>query len=297
MKPDLLYVLNPTNSVAQKAAKYKGHNTDITFVVDIIDLWPESFPSKLISKTPVFSLWKGMRDYALDQADRIIVECDYYKGYIGDRYLCKCSTLRLQKTIDPHIRDSINSLLNDARTVTATEALSLCYLGSINNIIDLTSIREVLNALKENGLAVNFHLIGKGSRKQELLDIADECKCTVYDHGAVFDEDEKRKILLNCDYGINMMKASVKVGLTMKSMDYLSSALPLINNIKGDTWTLVQEYQMGINYRGDPESLIEEMRNRSINEMKKNAFRCFLDCFSKESFEKRYDYLIGEIIS
>ena len=45
------------------------------------------------------------------------------------------------------------------------------------------------------------------------------------------------------------MKKSVCVGLTMKSIDYFEFGLPIINNIKGDTWNAVEEYGIGINYR------------------------------------------------
>ncbi len=44
------------------------------------------------------------------------------------------------------------------------------------------------------------------------------------------------------------MKASVCVGLTMKSVDYLEFGLPVINNIRGDTWEAVKKYRIGINY-------------------------------------------------
>ena len=44
-----------------------------------------------------------------------------------------------------------------------------------------------------------------------------------------------------------MMKPGVCVGLTMKSIDYFCYGLPLINNIPGDTWQLVEEHGIGVN--------------------------------------------------
>ena len=57
----------------------------------------------------------------------------------------------------------------------------------------------------------------------------------VFYHGKVFDSKEKNRIFETCHYGLNIMKDSVFVGLTMKSMDYFEG-LPIINNIQGDTW-------------------------------------------------------------
>ncbi len=48
-----------------------------------------------------------------------------------------------------------------------------------------------------------------------------------------------------------MMKDEVSVGLTIKSIDYLSYGLPLINNIKGDTTKLVQDEKIGQNINID----------------------------------------------
>ena len=58
---------------------------------------------------------------------------------------------------------------------------------------------------------------------------------------------EKINILAPCDYALNIMKDNVSVGLTIKSIDYLSYGLPLINNIKGDTWKLINDEKIGLN--------------------------------------------------
>lgn len=292
---DLLYVVAPPNMVANIAANYKRNHPNTKLVVDIIDLWPESFPSAFINKTPLFSIWKNMRDKALEVADRIVIECDFYRDNIESKYLDKCSTLRLHKDYlflnIEDIRNEIQSSKDDFKS----KGITLCYLGSINNIVDLNSISEVLLALRDNEYLIDFHFIGKGSAKQKLLDIVQEAGGTIHDHGAIFDEEKKREIMKKCDFGINIMKSSVKVGLTIKSIDYLSSALPLLNNIKGDTWSFVDQYHVGINYKGDPSKFIQEIEKCGLHEMKSNALTCYQNLFSTESFEKTFDDIIDEI--
>ena len=42
------------------------------------------------------------------------------------------------------------------------------------------------------------------------------------------------KIINQCHYALNIMKKDVCVGMTMKSLDYFSFGIPIVNNIEGD---------------------------------------------------------------
>lgn len=71
LKPDLLYVMTPPNSLCREAGKYKQRHPETTFAVDLYDLWPETFPShgaKKILALP-FALWQAERDLGLKHAD------------------------------------------------------------------------------------------------------------------------------------------------------------------------------------------------------------------------------------
>ena len=61
------------------------------------------------------------------------------------------------------------------------------------------------------------------------------------------------------------MKTTVNVGMTMKSLDYFSFGIPIINNIRGDISKLVQDENIGFNIE---ESNIKEV----VIENKKNEF-------------------------
>ena len=53
-----------------------------------------------------------------------------------------------------------------------------------------------------------------------------------------------------CHFGFNLMKPDVRVGLTMKSVDYFRHDLPILNNIPADTAELVDREQVGVNGGG-----------------------------------------------
>ena len=68
-----------------------------------------------------------------------------------------------------------------------------------------------------------------------------------------------------------MMKSTVEVGLTMKSVSYFQLGLPIINNIKGDTWNLIKEYDAGINIV-ENQNIFEAMSEKNINDLMHTLF-------------------------
>lgn len=71
---------------------------------------------------------------------------------------------------------------------------------------------------------------------------------TPVDYDAIYDDDRKREILHDRHFGLNIYKEDVKIGLTMKSVDYIQFGLPLLNSISGDTKALIRRYDgFGIN--------------------------------------------------
>lgn len=54
-------------------------------------------------------------------------------------------------------------------------------------------------------------------------------------YGKIFEEEEKYRILKDYDYGVNIMKSTDTVELTIKSLDCFSYGNSILNNIQGDT--------------------------------------------------------------
>ncbi len=109
------------------------------------------------------------------------------------------------------------------------DKIALCYLGSINNIIDIPCIGEII---RKFDLPVELHIIGDGEKREELCETARNAGAEVIFHGIIYDPKKKQAIFDRCHAGLNIMKSSVYVGLTMKSMDYFAASLPVINNIQ-----------------------------------------------------------------
>lgn len=289
IKPDIIYILFPPNSLVKFAYKYKRKYSSTKVYLDVIDLWPETMPINSFEKLPPFKYWKGLRNRYLKYADKVILECKLYKNFLYD-YIDsnRMEILHLAKDkIDLDINCNLDS-----------DKLNLIYLGSINNIIDIDIIESIVyNANKYKDIVV--HIVGDGENREKFIQRLTSIGISVEYYGKVYDVYQKMEIFNKCHFAINIMKESVCVGLTMKSIDYFQYGIPIINNIKGDTYELVEVNNIGININNksldEVAKLITDMDNNLIINMKKNVVDLFTKEFCYESFSNKLDMIIEEI--
>lgn len=277
--PDLIWVVAPALSLIKEANIYKqNHNCKI--IIDIIDMWPESLPLGSLKKLFPFKLWKKIREDNINVADEVVTECDLYQEILSKEYKGKLTTLYWAKDV-----------FLTRKEIVENDTLNLCYIGSINNIIDIDLIKKIIKKFNRN---VVLDIIGFGEKTEEMVSkLKDVCK-VIY-HGPIFDETEKEKIISKCLAGINIYKKDLYIGLTVKSMDYLRYGLPIINNIKGDTYNFVEKYNIGINVdetKDIDENKLIEMRNNS-----QNITDFYNMHFSKNVFENKCLEILNRVIN
>ncbi len=271
-KPDLIYALIPPNSLVKEISKYKIKNPKVKVVFDLIDLWPETMPAPDLAKDILLAPWGKIRNDYLKAADYVVTECDLYRERLSKWLdMSKTKTVYLaRKCREIHIQ-----------TYPKADKISLCYLGSINNIVDIAAIGDIVERLGRSK-KVELHIIGYGENHENLIRTAEEKGANVIDHGQMYDVQKKQEVFNQCDYGLNIMKSSVCVGLTMKSVDYFESGLPIINNIKGDTWKFVETQGIGVNW-----SAGQELRLTDIDKKHVRAF--FEEHFTEEVFSEQME--------
>ena len=279
MNFDILYLVVPPNSQSALAKRYKKRG-NVKVIMDIIDLWPESFPSERTDKFP-FTLWQLVRDKNLRYADYIITECDLYV-----RRLKKYISSIDNKTIYWAHKNNNETVLPDYDKM-SKEGIHLLYLGSINNIIDISQIVKIIDDLSRKN-KVYLDIIGGGEKKDEFAEAAKKAGATITDHGKIYDFRKKQEIIDTCHYGLNIMKNTVCIGLSMKSIDYLEGGLPIINNLDEDIGNIIKSKSCGLNtFDEDWKDKIDDYDH--IREMKKNARAAFEQYFSEKCFESAFD--------
>ncbi len=281
LKPDLLYVLLPPNSLAKLAANYKKKNKQVKLVFDLIDLWPETMPVGKVENIPPFTFWKSLRNKNLKYADQVITECDLYQSVLKEALTkVHANTVYLAK----------DELKTDQEPNLAMDQINLCYLGSINNIIDISRIKKLVeetHRIKDTTL----HIIGDGENRDTLISEIEITGAKVKYYGKVYDTNEKQKIFNRCHFGLNIMKESVCVGLTMKSIDYFQAGLPILNTIKSDTYNIVKNYNIGFNITDKNihkiVKSIDDMEMSEFLQMRANTKQVFYNLFSVNAFNKQ----------
>ena len=278
MEVDLLHVLLPANSLAKVAKQYKETHPNVTLCFDIIDLWPETMPINRFKRTYPFEHWRKLRDDYLNNADRIYCECNLFAKVMHRENDQRFRTLYWVKTDNPVA--SYPKL--------HTDEIHLCYLGSINNVIDIDYIVRMCEELVKNRKVV-LHVVGDGEKREELLKRVEDTQTEVIYHGLVYEPEKKQAIFDECHFGLNIMKSSVCVGLTMKSLDYFQAGLPIVNNIDGDTADMIKEYNIGFNgYHALLEN-VDKLQEKDYLVMRDNVRKLYYEKFTKEAFVKRLE--------
>lgn len=275
-KPELVYVEVPNNSLVKSSAKYKKIN-NAEIIVDVFDMWPESMPVK--TKNMIvnrgFDIWRNFRNKNLKFADQIWIECDYYRK------------LLLAQKINLPMETKYLKLENvgtSIETKVSEDEIDLCYLGSINNIIDISLIEKIVSELAKNK-RTRIHIIGDGERKDEFLDILKQNSIEIIDHGKVYETDKLQEIFNQCWFGVNVLREDLAIGITMKSISYFRGGLPIINTVQGDTSRFVEECNIGINVdRHDVKSCVSRILNITKDDlacMKNNTRNLFEQKFAE----------------
>lgn len=291
-KPQVVICLIPSNLLGLALYKYKRNNPNAIIIVDVLDLWPESLPiDSRIKKvlTLPFSVWKNYRAKALKSASLILLECDYYRSIIGS-YLDKSyvKTLYLQKS---------NGYTYPIKNL--DDSICFVYIGSINSLIDIDRIVKILSRVNKYRRVI-VKIIGCGSGEELFVESLEKNGIETIFYGAVFNNEEKHAIYETCHFGLNIMKPTVAVGLTTKSMDYLESGIPLLNSIPHDTSILINKYKAGFDLTVDDDdnvikSLIN-LDNSDYQSMVKGASELFNNEFTTSVFKERLNNYLNSVI-
>ena len=286
-QPDVVVALIPPNFLAYYGAKYKKKHPGVYLIFDIFDMWPETFPFGKVKKllTPVFGVWAWIRNHNLSAADYVITECEMFR-----------ELLELPQEKSQTVYLCADSLaIPQVHTSLREDKLELCYLGAINNVIDIPAICALVYQLVKER-PVTLHVIGKGERQQELIEELKAVGAEVVFYGAVYDEQKKRDIISKCHFGLNMMKSSVCVGLTMKSVDYFRFGLPIINNIPSDTQNLIEQYGIGIQCTDECSRKILGLSMQDCLNMRANVKNVFETIFEKSVAIDQYRQLFDKTL-
>lgn len=279
---DLIWALIPPNSLVKDLSGIKVKYPKVKMIYDIIDLWPETMPVMNVKELFPFTYWRDLRNKHINKADYIVTECNLYRRKLKKVLSSlKVETLYFARQYEKYVPDL--HLPNNK--------IALCYLGSINNIIDIDTIAKIVNKFQMIK-PVELHIIGDGEKRERLITKVKATGADVIYHGKIYDRQKKQFIFDGCHFGLNIMKPSVCVGFTMKSIDYFEFGLPIINNIQGDTWDILKNRRIGINY--SEVFMVEKEFSYDLS-YRNETRRFFEETLTSTAFENTIDYIMKSL--
>ena len=288
---DLVYHCAPPNATIRKLSQLKK-KCSFRLITEVGDMWPESMPVGSQIKKALFlpfKVWSNLRDKYLFNSDFVIAECDLFRdAIVKNTGLQNVETMYFCKEANYIDADNCPPL---------EKQINLCYLGSINNIIDYRIIALLVSALVKK-VPVEVHIIGDGEKRDAMISCLQEAGGKITFHGKVFDDLKKKEIMSNCHFALNVMNENVVVGMTMKSLDYFSFGIPLINNIGADIGEMVENNNIGYNIDySNYENIAKELCQLNMEEYL--AIRACVQQFHRhyfgiQSFENSMKNIMGE---
>ncbi|KAA6315249.1 hypothetical protein EZS27_034262 [termite gut metagenome] len=247
IKPDVIYCSTPTSTSAYICGRF-CKKEGIKFIIDVIDLWPESLYS--ISKfEKLFKIicypWQKITEKAYGYADVICAESKKYMQIAKAYNLNALSNYTYlgvdSKAIDELLRQS-NIELDKPN-----DELWICYGGHLGNSYDFLSIIKSLVYIQNKNIKYKFFFVGDGEKRKQIETFLSRYNLSVFITGVLPYCDYLKQISY-CDIAINIFKENTRVIHSFKFNDYVAMNLFILNSLPGETADMISMYKIGLNF-------------------------------------------------
>lgn len=253
-------------------------------IIDIMDLWPELFELKLPKKMRwlgklIFHPFYLKRKNIINTASVLTaVAPDYLE--IGLKINDKIPSEVIYWGCDTA---SINSLVNSNNDY-LLPALKLpsknkniwgIYAGTLGESYDVITLIKAAKIMENEFPELKFLIAGAGPLEEMVKDCAAVNK-NIFFLGSL-PTNQLYQLFKFCDFGFSTYTDASPVSMPIKCYDYLAAGLPLVNSLKRNLGTLIQEHQIGYQYEAsDYNSLVETLKKlmnekENLNSMKERC--------------------------
>jgi glycosyltransferase involved in cell wall biosynthesis len=246
-KPDLVYAAVPSLDAALTAEKYCARN-GIPFVVDIQDLWPETFG--LVFKVPVLNrlfFWphKSMAERIYKGADKIIGVSDTYveRGMRANRKGGRGLNVFLGTDLRRFDRAASRPFAGKPEG-----EIWIVYAGTLGHSYNLELVMDAVRRLKNDGIEnIVFKVLGDGPLLERFSSYARQTDIRADFLGRLPYEDMVG-YLKHADIAVNPIMKGAQNSILNKHGDYAAAGLPVVNTQECPEYRrLIEKYGCGIN--------------------------------------------------
>jgi glycosyltransferase involved in cell wall biosynthesis len=225
---DVVYVPVPSIKLAAIAEKW-CHLTKAKCVIDVEDLWPESF--QMIIK-PKF-LCKALTWPLMLQANKAYRKADAVVA-VSQTYMDRVK--RVRKDSFPSAVAPIGADVNYVRSIISKGTITkpagefwVAYIGTFGKSYDLRMAIDAVSSLYAQGHTnIVFKLMGSGPEWEEIKAYAKN-KPGKFEFLGLISYDQMCQILAKSDVGLNPIVKGSVASLINKVADYAACGLPVLN--------------------------------------------------------------------
>jgi glycosyltransferase involved in cell wall biosynthesis len=306
-RPDIIVAsLPPLES--PEAALRLARRMDATLVVDLMDVWPETFerlvPGPVFIRKPLTSLLFGgmyrRRRELLAAADGISAATQTYADTVlrdaptdRPRHVCYVGAYLQEFAAPPRAIDPVPPAGGAATAgAAAFEPIQCVYAGSLGTGQDLDALVAAARALSVAGTRAVLHVAGTGPLEPMLRAAAASQRgsCELQVHG-LLPRGDYVKLLASCDVGLVLVKPESLVAVPYKACDYAAAGLALVNSLPGELAGLIDTHAAGVSYAaGDGGSLARAITDLAADRRRLLALRAGARRLAAAAFDRERTY-------
>ncbi len=303
-RPDIILAsLPPLDS--PEAALRLASKLDATFILDVMDLWPETFERvlpgprflrRLISPLLLGNM-AGRRHSLVTGADALSAATNTYAAAAfpdapaeTPKHVCLLGSYVDEFPDRPRTVCDVPRLADpDAAGASPLECV---YAGSLEAGQDIEMLPAVARLLSAKGVAATIHVAGTGKLEAGLRRAAEAANgsCRLAVHG-LLERGEYVQLLSRCEVGLVCVKPESMVAIPYKAFDYAAAGLAIVNSLRGELAGLVAEYEAGLDYTaGDPGSLATAIASLAADRKELMVKRLAARRLAEREFDREKTY-------
>lgn len=293
--PELIYCAMPTSTAAYVAGKFCKKN-NIPFVVDVIDLWPDSLIPIVRFKKLIEVIvwpWKWTTRKVYRMADYISGESKKYTE-IAHNVNPKVPFSYTYLGVD---REKVKRLLDSSKIFLDKPdgEIWIGYGGSLGQSYDFEVILHGLRKLTEEKIPYKMWFIGDGEKAAYIKENVINHNLNVEITGRLPYKD-LLKYLSYCDIAINSFNQDTLVVHSYKFNDYIATGCFVLNNLPGETADMIDKYKVGYNFNTKTFNHILIKTISNWNEIKHSLSSNIRELVTNELETKTIYYRLGKEI-
>ena len=250
-RPDVVIASLPPLSLGGQARRF-CRAVGASFVVDVMDAWPETFARVL--PPPVLAPLKAMARGIYRSANVVTA--------VAARYVDLACAYGVTAPVRVfHHGIALDGLPPPGTTSPSGTLRRLVYIGNMGASYDLETVIAAVRAERD----VTLDLAGSGPKEPALRALAEGCPRIRF-HGYL-DAAKASALLTAAEVGVVPMFPDSCVGVPYKLADYAAAGLRVVNSLPGETADLLTKYGAGTFYEaGNVVSFQEALKAVSTGE-------------------------------